>query len=134
MEEIRLIQEQHKNGGLDKLRPQLCDFLISHREDFRSFRDRETLAWGKTIEPFTCLKLYILEKKTINFQSDMQSQIAALRRALSDEARRNQALDIAQFKQEWTQANAASWRARRILEIIFVLNQDRNYFLSLLSE
>jgi len=133
MREIDLIKEKHERGELDNIKFQLAAFVQKSRDNFFRFQERENKAWQKEIDLFTCLKLFILEKKTIDFQSEMQSQILEINSYVRQERQKDTQCDEGELKRSWTASRAASWRGHRILEIIFVLNQNRKQFLELIE-
>jgi hypothetical protein len=131
--DIERIRRKHQNGVPEGLRTQLLNFLKENRGDFEAFRRAEQKAWGKPVEPFTCLKLYILHKKTICFREDLQSQIAEMNRAVETARRADRDINPASVKAEWTRTQAGSWRDRRILEIIYILDREKEMFLKLIG-
>jgi hypothetical protein len=134
MQDLKLIKDKYNSGELEEIKGQLVHFLRQNRDAFWKFREREMKIWQKDINPFICLKLFILEKKTIDFKSEMLSQIDAIRREVESRGQGLSPTEVNRIKEEWTRNNAASWRAHRILEIIYILNQNREMFLQVLSE
>jgi hypothetical protein len=134
MREIDKIKEKHSAGELEDIRLQLENFLSQNRDAFWQFREREMKLWQKDINPFVCLKLFILEKKTINFRSEMLSQIEEMRHEVASRGHGLSPEQVNGIKEEWARKHAASWRAHRILEIIYVLNENRELFLRVLCE
>ena len=132
MGEIDQIKEKHQKGLLETIKFQLAAFVQKNREDFHRFRKREIKAWQKEIDLFTCLKLFILEKKTIDFHSEMQSQIQEINSFVQTEQEKDAKRDVKELRKNWTASRAASWRGHRILEIIFVLTQNKDQFLDLI--
>ncbi len=134
MQDLELIRKRHASGELDNIKEQLINFLSINRDEFWKFRENEIRVWKKDINPFVCLKLFILEKKTIDFKSEMISQVNEIRRDIESRGQGLSAAEVAKIKEEWTLKNAASWRAHRILEIIYILNSNRETFLRILCE
>ncbi|MFH0919303.1 MAG: hypothetical protein V1913_02990 [Fibrobacterota bacterium] len=133
MHDLNALKAKHDAGELEEIKQQLKQFICANRADFFRFREREIRSWRKEIDLFICLKLFILEKKTIDFRSEMQSQIAEIEREVQRRLQTDACANPQAIKQEWTKRNAASWRAHRIMELIFVLNADRELFLNLVS-
>jgi hypothetical protein len=134
MRDIDKIKEKMKAGELEDVKIQLANFLSQQRDIFWKFREREMKLWQKDINPFVCLKLFILEKKTIDFKSEMMSQIEEIRREVESRGQGLGPDQVAKIKEDWAKKNAASWRAHRILEVIYVLNENREFFLRILCE
>jgi len=134
MRDIDKVKEKHLAGDLDEIKSQLEVFLSQNRDEFWRFREREMKLWQKDINPFVCLKLFILEKKTINFKSEMLSQIDEIRHEVESRGQGLSPEEVNRIKEDWAKKNAASWRAHRILEIIYVLNENRELYLRVLCE
>ena len=134
MQDLKAIREKHDSGELDEIKRQLVQFMCANREDFFRFREREIRAWQKDIDPFICLKLFILEKKTIDFRSEMKSQVEEIQKEVQRQLETDATANPQTIKQEWTKQHAASWRAHRIMEVIYVLNENKDFFLSTISD
>lgn len=134
MHDIDRIKDKHEAGELEEIKGQLVHFLEQNRDSFWKFREREMKVWQKEINPFVCLKLFILEKKTIDFKSEMLSQVNEIRREVESRGQGLSPDEVNRIKEEWTRKNAASWRAHRILEVIYVINENRELFLRVLCE
>jgi hypothetical protein len=133
MREIDHIRVKHQQGFLDGIKAQLEEFLKRNRDDFLKFREREIRAWGKDIDLLNSLKLYILAKKTIDPRSEILSQIREINRHVDIHKKQNTGICESQLRQDWTVRHAASWRAHRTLEIIYILTQYQDRFLEIVS-
>ena len=133
--ELESIREKHSNGSsfTEEIKNQLVSCLQRNKKEFFEFWDKEKKAWQKDIDAFTALKLFFLEKKTIDVRAEMFSQIEEMSKELDRRLKADPNADPNQIKLEWTRKNAASWRAHRILEIIYVLNDNREMFLGMIA-
>ncbi|MBL8026625.1 MAG: hypothetical protein JNL74_09450 [Fibrobacteres bacterium] len=133
MTDIDSIKEKYERGELDSIKNQLLHFICLHYNDFTSFIEKEKSIWGKPVELFTSLRLFILDRKTIDFKSEMLSQVDEINREIEAKGCGCDPAMAKTIKADWLRLHAASWRAHRILEIIYVLNRNRAYFLEVLD-
>jgi hypothetical protein len=133
MTDIIDIQQKYDRGELSSIKEQLVHFICINYSDFFSFVEKEKRVWGKPVEIFTALRLFILDRKTIDFKSEMLSQVSEINREIELKGCGCDPEQTKKVKEDWLKLHAASWRAHRILEIIYVLNRNRSFFLDLLN-
>ncbi|OGJ86496.1 MAG: hypothetical protein A2487_18705 [Candidatus Raymondbacteria bacterium RifOxyC12_full_50_8] len=131
--ELESIRQRHQEGLSGEIKNQLVACLQKNIDEFAAFFKDEKKAWQKEIDVFTALKLYFLQKKTINVREEMNSQIEEMSKEIERRTKADPRADSNQIKLEWTKQNAAHWRAHRILEIIYVLNENRNLFMNMVA-
>ncbi len=133
MTDLALIKERYDKGELEPIKLQLKHFICMNFNDFQFFLKKEQSIWGKPVELFTALRLYILDKKTIDFRSEMISQVNEINKELEVKGCSCNPEEAKKVKDEWLKVHAPAWRANRILEIIYVLNRNKNFFSELLK-
>jgi hypothetical protein len=133
MTDIIDIKEKYNRGELDSIKEQLFHFICMNYNELFSFIEKEKKIWGKSIELFTSLRLFILDRRTIDFKSEMLSQVNEIHREIESKGCGCDPEGAKKAKSDWLAHHAASWRAHRILEIIYVLNKNRPYFLEVLN-
>lgn len=134
MNDLENIRKRYDAGDLDPIKQQLIHFICLHRGEFFDFLEKEERTWRKKIDLFVALRIFILDKRTLDFRADLASQSEDMRRDLDVRACGCDAETLQRMKTEWVRTHAGHWRANRVLEIIFVLNRNRDFFLKFLED
>ncbi|HLV30440.1 MAG TPA: hypothetical protein VKY57_02600 [Chitinispirillaceae bacterium] len=131
MTELDKIKESYAQGHLDSLKYQLQQFIQNNKNEILRFKAQEEIHWEKELDVETALKLFILHVRSINMQAEMKDQLKAIKEEGNYRSESHNSMNQVCF--DWIQYQAPIWRGYRVLSIIYVLNQNRDFYLSLFN-
>lgn len=126
--ELDKIKESYLQGKLDSLKLQLQQFIQENKSEILRYKEQEEILWNKKLDIETALKLFILHVRSINMQEEMRDQLNDIK---NDSGVSESHHNMNQICFEWIQYHAPIWRGFRVLSIIYVFNENRDYYLSL---
>jgi hypothetical protein len=135
LKELKEIQQKYERGELDHIKKDLEKFIIAHKHEIKKYKEKlkkyPSLA---SINDEIALKLYILQHRTINPPREMQEQLEEIKKETWIEGEKTKKTpDEEKVAIEWAKKYAPGWRCHRVTTIIFVFEQDKKRYLSLLE-
>ncbi len=130
------IRDQYESGELDDVEEDLEQFLEERNDDILDTMDTlEDKFPDKDINLVFATKVYILQIRSINPEYEIQKEM----KTIEEEIRRKQKksdkdLDRDEIVREWCDRYAPSWRDRHVMSVIYVFEQKKEKFLSILKE
>lgn len=135
MDEIGHIREKYGKGTLEQIRKDLEGFLVAHRGKIREVREKSFARKKGRVSPELAVKLYILQHRSINPAREIREQLHEINREkwIHGEMLGHPPDDQA-VARSWAKKHAVEWRSHRVMEIVFVFEQEKERFLRILEE
>ncbi len=135
MDEIGHIREKYDKGELDQIRRDLEKFLVAHREKIRAIQEKKFSGKQKQLSPEVAVKLYILQHRSINPAREIREQLNEINREKWIHGEMlGRPPDSQEVARSWARKHAVGWRSHRVMEIVFVFDQEKEKYLQILSE
>ena len=135
MDEIGHIREKYDKGELDQIRRDLEQFLVAHRERIRDLQQKKFAGKTKLVSPEVAVKLYILQHRSINPAREIREQLHEINREKWIHGEMlGRPPDSQAVARSWARKHAVGWRSHRVMEIVFVFDQEKKKYLKILEK
>lgn len=132
---VQEIRERYEEGELSDVEDELSDFLRREKSSIHSYQEKlEEKFSERSIDLKFTTKAYILEKRSINPQSEIQREIQLIQQEIDLLEQQNEEVDRDEVVKKWCSKYASAWRERRVMSIIYVFEQDVERYLSILRD
>jgi hypothetical protein len=129
------IQEAYEEGDLDAVEEDLFSFLKNRRQEIHETRrDLEEKFPQKDINLTVATKTYIMQIRSINPEYEIQKEMEDIKREVKrQESLQDRDVERDEIVREWCDRYAPSWRDRHVMTIIYVFEQNKQRYLSVLK-
>ena len=132
MTDIDEIRRQYETGRLDSIKEDLSRFICAHRSrilDYRAEQERK----GLQLSDEAAIKFYLLRYRSINPQREIREQLEEIQKEKWIRGvHQGCPPDEEQVAREWAYQHSAAWREHRVTVIVYVFEQEKDRFCSLL--
>ncbi len=133
MTEIDELERDYAAGKFDRIRADLEVFVKNHREQILKFKERLRLK-GTPPSDEVVLKMYIMQIRSINPAEEIKAQLAEIEREIWIRGETiGREPDRKLIAREWCLRHAPGWRDHRVMEIVFVVDRNRERLIQLLQ-
>jgi hypothetical protein len=135
MSEIEEVRQKYIRGELDHIRGDLERFISSHRFRIVQFRDQYNSRHPRRpLDDALAIKFYILRIRSINARQEIQDQLKEIEQErVTRSEKTGTEPDAHEVAMDWARLYSPAWRAHRVTAIIYVFEQDRERYASLLA-
>jgi len=130
--ELDDIRRQYESGQLDSIKEDLKHFICLHRQKILAYRaEQETK--GLSLPDDAAIKFYLLRYRSINPQREIREQLEEIQREKWIRGvLTGCAPDDQQVALEWARTHSAAWRQHRVTTIVYVFEQEKENYCSML--
>lgn len=134
MTEIDELERDYAAGRFAKILKDLEIFVRNNRDNILKFKDRMAKLKGAVLQDDLVLKMYIMQIRSINPSEEIRAQLGEIEREIWIRGETlGQAPDRKLVAREWCQRHAPGWRDHRVMEIIYVVDRNREALVRLLQ-
>ena len=132
MSELDDIRRQYESGQLDSIKEDLKHFICLHRSKILAYRaEQETK--GLSLPDDAAIKFYLLRYRSINPQREIREQLEEIQKEKWIRGvLTGCAPDDQQVALEWARTHSAAWRQHRVTTIVYVFEQEKEYYCEML--
>ena len=132
MSELDDIRRQYESGQLDSIKEDLARFICAHRSRIQEYRAEQERR-GMTLPDDAAIKFYLLRYRSINPQREIREQLEEIQKEKWIRGiRQGCAPDEQEVALEWARKHSAAWREHRVTTIVYVFEQEKDRYCSML--
>ncbi len=135
MSELDEIKTQYERGELDFIKKDLQHFIIYHKTKILEYKKFLRSRYSDNeIQDDLAIKLFILKERSINPRAEITDQIKEIEKEKWIRGvKTGNSPDPIQVATEWARLYSEGWRSHRLTSIIFVFEQEKDKYASLLQ-
>lgn len=134
MTEIDELDRDYAAGKFAKILKDLESFVKNNRDNILKFKDRLSKLKGSALQDDFVLKMYIMQIRSINPSEEIRAQLGEIEREIWIRGETmGKEPDRKLIAREWCQRHAPGWRDHRVMEIIYVVDRNRDLLIRLLQ-
>ena len=132
MSEIDDIRRQYESGQLDSIKEDLGRFICAHRSRILDYRAEQQLK-GLTLSEESTIKFYLLRYRSISPGRELREQLEEIQKEKWIRGvRQGCPPDDQEVALEWARTHSAAWREHRVTTIVYVFEQEKDRYCSML--
>ena len=132
MSELDDIRRQYESGQLDSIKEDLGRFICAHRSRILDYRAEQQLK-GLTLSEESTIKFYLLRYRSINPGREIREQLEEIQKEKWIRGvRQGCPPDEQEVALEWARTHSAAWREHRVTTIVYVFEQEKDRYCSML--
>jgi hypothetical protein len=124
----KILETKFSKGELDHVQKYLFSFVTEHRDEIRQIahesQDKEALV--------NATRTLIEKRGSVHLPSEMAEQIKEINREIWYQGEKGNQ-DKSQISEEWNQQYSLKWREGRKIELLFLINKNRESIFDLLK-
>jgi len=130
--ELDDIRRQYESGQLDSIKEDLGRFICAHRSRILDYRAEQQLK-GLTLSEESTIKFYLLRYRSINPGREIREQLEEIQKEKWIRGvRQGCPPDEQEVALEWARTHSAAWREHRVTTIVYVFEQEKDRYCSML--
>ena len=132
MSELDNIRRQYDSGQLDSIKEDLARFICTHKTRISEYRAEQECR-GLSLPEEAAIKFYLLRYRSINPQREIKEQLEEIQKEKWIRGiRQGCPPNAEEVALEWARTHSAAWREHRVTTIIYVFEQEKTKYISLL--
>jgi len=133
LSELENIRRQYQSGQLDSIKEDLARFICAHRTRICEYRVEQERK-GLTLNDDAAIKFYLLRYRSINPGREIREQLEEIQKEKWIRGvRLGCPPDEQEVALECARTHSAAWREHRVTTIIYVFEQEKDRYCSMLK-
>ena len=135
MTELETLKKEFASGKYRVIEKDLETFLVKNAESIKKFKEQVSSKLGRECSTEMAIKWYILQIRSINPTDEIKSELDEIEKEIWYRAEQEGGrIDRSKVAEEWCMRHAPGWRDHRVLSIIFVFDQNKERYTSVLDK
>lgn len=124
---VEELERAYRKGELNHIKIDLEEFLRAKKVELRDYRTKLSKFFRKELTMEESVKIYILQARSVNPRHEILEQLQEIKRMYNPADKGFSDIN------SWANYFSIDWRDHRTTSIIFVFDQNKEYYLRILE-